>query len=253
MKVLAVGFIILLFFNAGCITDPPEELDEHQQSSIVTYGVGYTGYLVQPVQEGEFPGIVLIHDWWGLNDIIKQEAHNLAREGYVVLAVDLYDGKIAATRDDANRYSGRVGNDIEGALANMRSAKSFLRSHESVSDSIGSMGWCFGGEMSLQLAFHEELNATVIYYSPLETDPEKLGLINGPVLGFFGAEDEAIPVLSVKEFEKALNELKIENEIYIYDGVGHEFVNPSNPGHDPEKTKDAWDKTVLFLNRNLKG
>jgi len=104
----------------------------------------------------------------------------------------------------------------------------------------------------MQLSLNEDLEATVIYYGSLETDKEELSKIKWPVLGVFGEEDSSITVESVNEFENSINELGIENEIYIYEGVGHAFANPSNPGHDPEKTEDAWMKTVAFLNKNLK-
>ncbi len=227
-------------------------LDGNIQAETVSYGDGYSGYLARPKKDGEFPGVVMIHEWWGLNDNIKQEAKNLAEEGFVVLAVDLYNGNVATDRDEARKYSGAVRNNTDEAVINMKSAVAFLQSHEMVSDSIASMGWCFGGGMSMQLALMEELDATVIYYGRLETDSEKLSSINWPVLGVFGALDSSIPVSSVEEFEKALEGLKIENEIYIYDGVGHAFANPSNPGHDQEKTEDAWNKTILFLNKHLK-
>ena len=104
----------------------------------------------------------------------------------------------------------------------------------------------------MQLSLNERLAATVIYYGALETDPEKLSSIQWPVLGVFADQDAVISVESVQEFEQALNQLGIENEIYLYEGVGHAFANPSNPGHDAEKTEDAWSKTVAFLNRTLK-
>ena len=104
----------------------------------------------------------------------------------------------------------------------------------------------------MQLALNDEMDATVIYYGNLETEEENLSSIKWPVLGVFGELDSGIPPETVREFESSLDNLSIENEIYIYDGVGHAFANPSNAGHDPEKTKDAWEKTVSFLNRHLK-
>jgi len=113
------------------------------------------------------------------------------------------------------------------------------------------MGWCFGGGMSMQLALNDEVDATVIYYGSVETDQEKLQTINWPVLGIFGETDSVIPLNSVNQFEQVLDALGIENEIYIYEGLGHAFANPSNPGHDPKSTEDAWIKTVNFLNTHL--
>lgn len=219
----------------------------------VTYGDNFRGYLVGPMEEGEYPGVVMIHEWWGLNQNIKNMAHELAKEGYNVLAVDLYDGRVAESSDDAGTYAGEVRESPERAIEHMRAAAEFLRGQDSFDGNIGSMGWCFGGGMSMQLALNEPLDATVIYYGNLETDPEALSVIDWPILGVFGEEDTSITVESVNAFEAALNEVGIENEIYVYEGVGHAFANPSNDGHDPAKTADAWEKTVNFLNENLKG
>ncbi|MBI2646877.1 dienelactone hydrolase family protein [Candidatus Woesearchaeota archaeon] len=117
---------------------------------------------------------------------------------------------------------------------------------------IASIGWCFGGQISLQLSLNEKLATTVIYYGNLETDANKLSVIKGHVLGIFGSLDTGIPVETVKKFEAALNQLGIENEIHIYEGVGHAFANPSGMNYAPEQTKDAWEKTLVFLDRNLK-
>lgn len=229
------------------------EVEEDQISEFVTYGDNFNGYLVRPNAEGKFPGVVLIHEWWGLNQNIKNMAHDLAEEGFVALAVDLYNGKVATESSDARKYATEVRNNMDSALSHMKSAVEFLRANEFVvSDSVGSMGWCFGGGMSMQLSLNDNLEATVIYYGNLETDKEALSRIDWPILGIFGEEDRSITVESVNEFVTSLDELGIENEIYIYEGVGHAFANPSNPGHDPESTEDAWMKTVSFLNKNLK-
>ncbi len=229
-----------------------EPLNEHQNAQLITYGDNYRGYLVTPKRPGEFPGVVLIHEWWGLNDNIKQEANNLAKEGYVVLAVDLYNGQVAATSDKARELAGAARSNPQPAIDQMKAGADYLRSHERVSGKVASMGWCFGGGMAMQHSLNDDLDATVIYYGTLETDKQKLSTIDWPVLGIFGSEDQSIPLSSVGEFDKSLDSLGIENEIYIYDGVGHAFANPSNAGHDQAKTKDAWDKTVLFLNKHLK-
>ena len=115
-----------------------------------------------------------------------------------------------------------------------------------------SLGWCFGGGQSLQLAVNEPLDATVIYYGNLVTDEKQLLKIGWPVLGIFGDKDTSIPVSSVNEFDASLDKLKITNEIYIYPGVGHAFANPSGMNYAPEQTRDAWEKTLAFLDKNLK-
>jgi len=220
-------------------------------TTTVEYADGVNGFLAKPDVAGKYPAIVIIHEWWGLNDHIKDMAKQIANEGYVVLAVDLY-GEVATESMRAQELSSSVRSNPDAAIQNMKSAVNFLRNHESVnSNAIASLGWCFGGGWSLQLALNEELAATVIYYGSLVTDTERLSVIEWPVLGIFGSEDRGIPVDQVKEFEKALNENNVENEIYIYDGVGHAFANPSGANYAPEETKDAWEKTVAFLDNHL--
>ena len=223
------------------------------QTEWVNFGDGHRGFLVRPSQEGQLPAAVMIHEWWGLNENIQEMARDLAAEGYVVLAVDLYGGQVASTPQEAGQYASQIREDMSGAIENMKSAVSFLRESDFVlEDAIASIGWCFGGQMSLQLSLNENLAATVIYYGNLETNAEKLSAIKWPVLGIFGDQDTVVPPDSVHQFEAALNQLGIENEIHLYEGVPHAFANPSNPGHDPEKTEDAWQKTVAFLDRTLK-
>jgi len=219
-------------------------------SEMVTYFDNTLGYLAKPVDDGNYPGVVMIHEWWGLNDNIKEMADKLASHGYVVLAVDLYDGKIATTSDDARQLITSF--DSEYGIQNMNSAVSLL-SDDYSTNTIGSIGWCFGGGQSLNLALDNgDMDATVIYYGSLVTNSENLSSIDWPVLGIFAELDKGIPVETVNEFESALNEVNVENQIYIYDGVDHAFANPSGERYAPEESKDAWDRTISFLESNLK-
>jgi len=140
--------------------------------------------------------------------------------------------------------------DSTTAIENMKAAGTYLRTQKGVS-SLGSLGWCFGGGQSLQLALNDGVDATVIYYGRLTAEESELSSIDWPVLGIFGDKDASIPVTSVNSFETALNSLGIENEIYIYEGVGHAFANPSGANYAPEETKDAWEKTLAFLEKHL--
>ena len=227
------------------------------QNKTVNYYDSASGYLVYPVLDPnnntqKLPAVVMIHEWWGLNDNIKDMANMLAKEGYVVLAVDLY-GEVATDPGRAMELSSSVRNNPEEAVANMQGAVNYLGSLENVNSSrIASLGWCFGGGQSLQLAFNSEehpLAATVIYYGNLVNDTESLSKIKWPVLGIFGDQDQSIPVDSVMQFEQALNEIGITNEIYIYPGVGHAFANPSGDNYAPKETADAWKKTLVFLEK----
>jgi carboxymethylenebutenolidase len=213
-----------------------------------------SGYLVYPENGTALPAVVMIHEWWGLNQNIKNEAEKLASEGYAVLAVDLYNGRVAIDADAARTYSSEVRNNTEAAIANLQAAANHLSELPNVNASrIASLGWCFGGGQSLQLALNAEqpLAATVIYYGNLVTDQEQLSAINWPVLGIFGATDQSIPVETVNEFEAALDENGITNEIHIYEGVGHAFANPSGDNYAPEETADAWAKTLDFLSEHV--
>ena len=235
------------------------------QNKTINYIDGSAGYLVYPNttnnnnttsttgQQQKLPAVVMIHEWWGLNDNIKDMANELAGEGYVVLAADLYNGEVATDPNRAKELSSSVNENPEQAITNLQSAVQYLASLPNVNSSrIASLGWCFGGGQSIQLALHSEQNplaATVMYYGNLVNDTNELSKINWPVLGIFGDQDQSIPVESVDAFEQALNGTGIKNEIYIYPGVGHAFANPSGDNYAPEETADAWQKTLTFLNK----
>lgn len=209
------------------------------------------GLFVTPKIAGDYPGIVMIHEWWGLNDNIKYMAKLLAGEGYNVFAIDMYDGQVAETSDQAGVLATAVRNNPEGSVEKLLAAADYLKT-EAGSTKLASLGWCFGGQQSLNLSLNEQLDATVIYYGQLTDDPEQLKNITGPVLGIFGETDQSITVESVRSFEKALVELEIPNNITIYPQVGHAFANPSNSNYAADETVEAWDKTVTFLNDTLK-
>lgn len=215
----------------------------------VEYFPGAEGYFVRPAGDGQYPGVVVIHENRGLRPEILQTAEALAREGYLVLAVDLLGG-VAEDQAGARELTAAFSQDT--GTANMRAAAAYLR--EQGASRLASLGWCFGGRQSVELAISgEELDATVVYYGGgMATTTERLATINWPVLGIFGDQDQAIPVETVQAFENSLNELEIENEIYIYPGVGHAFANPSGANYAPTETIDAWEKTLSFLNRHLR-
>ena len=223
--------------------------DLEVETTDVSYFGNSNGYLAKPVADGDYPGVIMIHEWWGLNDNIKEMAEKLASHGYVVFAVDLYDGQVGTTADEARQL--RSSFDQTQWTDNMKTAVSYLEENHSPS-SLGSIGWCFGGGQSLNLALNNEnMDATVIYYGQLVTDTEELSKINWPILGIFAELDSGIPPEAVNEFESALNEVKIENNITIYPGVNHAFANPSGDRYAPAESKDAWQKTLKFFEDNL--
>ncbi len=215
-------------------------------------GVRLSGFLAQPVAPGKYPGIVMIHEWWGLNDQVKSMADITAREGYVVLAVDLFKGNVATTTEGAQ--SNIRDNPNNETIPKMQAAVKYLRNMTNVNDSrIASLGWCYGGGQSFQLGVNEDLQATVIYYGRVSTNKSDLIKLKEPVLGIFGVEDTSIPVTDVREFEKILKEQGTTVDIYIYEGAGHGFSNPTNTvAFRKEQSVDAWNKTLDFLELNLK-
>jgi carboxymethylenebutenolidase len=222
----------------------------------VTYasvnGNDVAGYLAQPENaSGSKPGIIVIHEWWGLNDNIRMMTDKLAGEGYTALAVDMYYGKVAQSPDSAGTYARSV-NEGE-AIDNLTQAYDYLMSEQGA-ENVGVIGWCFGGQWSLQtaLAHPNKIDATVIYYGRLVTETDQLKALQMPVLGIFGAEDQGIPPKTVNAFEAALNEAGVSNSIHIYDNAGHAFANPSGTRYNKEAAEDAWQKTVNFLKENLK-
>lgn len=216
----------------------------------VSYVQGASGYFTRPSDGKIYPGVVLIHENRGLRPEIKQAADDLAKEGYLVLAVDLFNGQVLETQEEARAVTAQF--DQAAGVANMRAAAQYLRAQGATK--VGSWGWCFGGRQSIELAISgEPLDATVVYYGGgMATTTERLAPITWPVMGVFGDQDQVIPTSTVQAFEDSLNTLGVENEIYVYPGVGHAFANPSNPNHAPAETADAWEKTIRFLNEHLK-
>jgi len=209
--------------------------------------------LYTPAGKGPFPAIVVIHEWWGLNDWVKEQASKLADQGYVTLAIDLYRGKVATTPDLAHELMRGVAEDR--AARDLHAAVEFLKSQKNVNkDRIGSIGWCMGGGYSFNVALQEPtLTADVINYGHLATDPEQLKKINASILGVFGGQDRGIPVDDVKKFEQTMKQLGKRVEIVIYPDAGHAFENPNNKqGYRANDAADAWKRTVDFLANTLK-
>lgn len=221
---------------------------------VVTDQVNYYpdayGFYAEPALPGEYPGVVMIHENRGLRPEIKQAAEELAKEGYRVLAVDLYKGTVMETQEEARAYSSQFV-PAEG-IANMQAAVEHLK--ERGATKLASLGWCFGGRQSLELAMSgTPLDATVVYYGGgMATSTERLAPIAWPVLGIFGDQDQLIPLSMVNDFRTSLDTLGVENEVYVYEGVGHAFANPSNPNYAPGATAEAWARTLAFLAAHLR-
>jgi len=208
--------------------------------------------LYTPAGKGPFPGIIVIHEWWGLSDWVKEQASKLSDQGYVTLAVDLYRGKVATTAEVAHELMNGLPEDR--AKRDLHAAFEYLASQSNVQkDRIGSIGWCMGGGFSLDVSLQEPtLRAVVINYGHLVTDPQSLKQINASVLGLFGAHDQGITP-SVPKFQSSLKELGKNVDIKIYPDAGHGFENPVNKdNYRPDDAADAWTRTVKFFAATLK-
>jgi len=221
------------------------------QAVTATLGdVQIAGYLSKPDGNGPFPTVIMLHEWWGLNTQIKQQADTLAQEGFAVFAPDLYDGKVATDPETAGKYMNAM--DQAKALTTMKASYQWLRSKGfTKGKKFGSVGWCMGGGLSLQLGLNAPINAVVIYYGMVEKNPAVLDRLKGPLLGIFANQDGWITPALVNDFETALKGTTVKYEIHRYD-ANHAFANPSNPNYKSEMAVDAWGKTVAFFKANLR-
>jgi carboxymethylenebutenolidase len=211
------------------------------------------GILYTPAGKGPFPGLLVIHEYWGLNDWVKEQASKLADQGYVSLAVDLDRGKVANTPDMAHELMRGVPEDR--AKRDLHAAVELLNAQPKVkNDRIGAIGWCMGGGHALDVALQEpDLAAVVINYGHLATDPDALKKIKASILGIFDGQDRGIPPADVHKFERQLKQLGKKVEIKIYDDAGHAFENPNNKdGYRAADAADAWKRTLDFLASTLK-
>ena len=213
-----------------------------------------TGYLAIPAGEGTHPAVIVIQEWWGLNDWVKQQADNLSREGYLAFAPDLYKGKVAKTSEDAHQYMSGLAEDE--AIQIMRASTDFIRSRSDVrAHAVGTIGWCMGGKYSIRLAAADPgIRAAVMYYGAPITDAASIKQIQAAVLGNFGAEDKGPTPAQVEAFRVALRKAGKRVDFKIYPKAGHAFANVNNPwgGYNEAAAKDAWARTLAFFRKELK-
>lgn len=213
-----------------------------------------SGYLALPKGAGTHAGIIVIQEWWGLTDWVKQQAESLAARGYVAFAPDLYHGKVALEEKTAHELAS--GLTEEDAMATLHAAADFLRSREDVrAQAIGAIGWCMGGKYAIRLAAADPgIRACVMYYGAPITDEAAIRGLQAAVLGNFGEQDQGPTPEQVREFEAALRKAGKKVDFKIYPGAGHAFANVNNPwgGYRAAAAKDAWARTLAFLNRELK-
>ncbi|WP_158633625.1 dienelactone hydrolase family protein [Tautonia sociabilis] len=214
-------------------------------------------YLAAPEGDGKVPALLVIQEWWGLTDWIKQNADRFAEQGYLALAVDLYDGK--ATNDPGEAHELMRALDPSEGVAKLKGAVDFLRSHDRVDQGkkLGAIGWCMGGMYSRLIAQQsEEIGPTAICYGSVATEPSQIEALAGagrPVLGIFGAQDRGIPADRVRQVFTALKEAGSEVELHIYDDAGHAFMRPGGDQYVPSAARDAWQEVDTFFAEHLKG
>ena len=246
MKLSLLAAMIFLFATTALTAD----------SRPVSYKSGdetVNAVLYTPHGNGPFPALMVIHEFWGVNDWVKDQASKLADQGYVTLAIDLYRGKVATTPDEAHEIMRGVPQDR--AARDLLAATSFLRSQKNVDPKrVGSIGWCMGGGYSLDLAISDpHLKVAVINYGHLAADDATLKKINAAILGIFGGQDRGIPVADVNKFESQLKALGKTVEIHVFPDAGHAFENATNKqGYRAEDAAQAWKFTLDFLAAHLR-
>jgi carboxymethylenebutenolidase len=233
-----------------------------QTGTIVTLAVRkdtINAYLVRPATPGFHSGVVVVHEWWGLNDQIKGVADRLAEEGYVAIVPDLYRGKVGTDAGLAHELmrglnEGWVIDALEAANGQLRilDIRTSGRRPPGTRMPVATVGFCMGGGYALQSALKgSDVQGIVMYYGAVETDRKALEPLQAPLLGIFGNEDRGIPLDQIKAFEAALKEQGKKATVLVYPGVGHAFFNEERPSYDAEAAKDAWARTTAFLKDSL--
>jgi carboxymethylenebutenolidase len=237
---------------------PAGAADRAVETSVVTFpgGAGpIKGYLARPKGDGPFPGVVVVHEWWGLSDWVKQNADRLAAQGYAALAVDLYGGKVTADPGEAHELMRAL--DPNEGLADLKGGVAYLAKLPFVARDrkLGAIGWCMGGMYSrLVSQASDAVGPTVICYGSVATEPAQVARLAGkPLLLIFGETDRGIPAQKVKQFAEQLKQAGAKDvTVEIYAGAGHGFMRPGGPQHNAQAAADAWKKIDGFFAAHLK-
>jgi carboxymethylenebutenolidase len=212
------------------------------------------GYLARPEgAEGPLPAVIVLQEWWGLNEHIKDVTRRVALEGYVALAPDLYKGVVATEPDEARKLVMEL--DMPAAIQEIGSGADFLLAQDFVAgDQVGIMGFCMGGGLVLQAALNDagtgRYGAAVAFYGTPLT-PDQAAQVETPVLGLYGADDGGIPVADVNAMQEALTAAGVTNEVHVYEGAPHSFFNDTRESYRPEAAADAWQRTLGWFEQHL--
>jgi carboxymethylenebutenolidase len=213
------------------------------------------GYLARPKGNGPFPALILIHEWNGLVDRVRQVADAFAAQGYVTLAADLYQGRTGSNPQENMKLVQETRGNMPAVIANLNAAQQYLRQRKDVSGKVAVMGWCFGGGIALSYGLGgDHHDATAMFYGSLVMDPAELKKLNHPLYGTFAGQDQGIPPDQVRKFKAALDSIGIENDIHIYDPVGHGFwlYVDQDPAARQGPAQDAWQRLMAFLTKVLR-
>lgn len=244
--------------SPATVPEPAQPVVSEEVAYASLDGVAIRGYLSRPAQrqltDKPLPGLLVIQEWWGLNDNIRAMARRFAGEGYVVLAVDLYEGKVATTSEEAMATMQGAMERPARLVDNLRQAQAYLET-KAKATRIGVVGWCFGGGWALETALQipDGIDAAVMYYGRTQSAPEALAPLKAPLLGLFGGKDQGIPVDGVRQMEHELVKQGKNATIVIYPEADHAFANPTGNRYLEGAATDAWAKTVAFFAQYLKG
>jgi carboxymethylenebutenolidase len=210
------------------------------------------GYLAKPSGKGEWPGLIVIHEWWGLDTQTKSIADRFATAGYLAFAPDLYHGELARL-GDGQTASTLVQKYGPNAPADLEAVFDALKKYDQCTGKVGSVGFCFGGRMSLALGIRRPLNAICTFYGGgMQQLFDQLGTLKSPVLGLFGDKDVSIPAGTVEQFDQLLGKIGVHHEVIVYPDSGHAFFRDSDPSvYKPEAAKDAWQRVNKFFSSHL--
>lgn len=240
--------------DEGASAAEPEQTAAGLITGTVDYpdpdGETLMGYLARPDDDESRPAVIVIQEWWGLNEHIKDVTRRVAEQGYVALAPDLYHGVVTTEPDEARKQVMEL--DMAEAVKEIQLAIDFLQGQDYVSgEQVGVVGFCMGGGLVLQTALAEEdVAAGVVFYGrPL--DPAAAGSVNGAILGLYGEADQGIPVEAVEAMHQAFSEAGIENEYQVYESAPHAFFNDTRDSYRPEAAADAWERMLGWFETYL--
>ena len=210
-----------------------------------------SGYLSVPAS-GKGPGVVVIQEWWGLVEHVKDVCDRFAAEGFVALAPDLYHGKSTTSPDEAGKLMMALR--IDEAEKDLRGAANYLLNHTATTGSkVGTVGFCMGGALSLYAATkNERVGACVVFYGGHPNVKPDLASLQASVLGLYAERDGFVTPESVRVLEQRLKELGKSAEIHIYPDVDHGFFNDQRPAvYNEAAAKDAWGRVITFFREHL--